>query len=187
LPENFKKGKDEESEGEAEDDEEEKKGEDDDDDDHGHDGEEEEESKDAEILRNEPALEENQRPKDPVNDRVVFDASATMVLLKAFRPIVASSKDKRVRAAFDTLYRGLRRAAKQGSTGHDSYARVIKAAGKVADDKVQAAHDEANNGKRPKESPIQKEVRENDEMYSEHMKKNRGVSAALLEKHRNKS
>lgn len=186
LPENFKKGKDEE--------EEEKKtaDDDDDDDDHGKDEEEEEKSKDADIVRAEPELEENQTPKDPVGDRratgdrVVFDAAATMVLLKAFRPIVAGSKDKRVRSAFDTLYQGLRRAAKKGSTGRDSYARVIKASGKVAADKVQSAHDSAN-GKRPKESPIQQQVREADEMYATHMKKNRGMSATILEKARNKS
>jgi hypothetical protein len=176
LPPQFAKKADDEEE-EADDDEEEKKADDDDDDD--------DKAKDAEIVRAEPKLEEGQTPKNPVSDRVVFDAAATMTLLKAFRPIVASSNDKRVRAAFDTLYQGLRRAAKKGSTGRDSYARVIKASGKVAGDKVSAARDA--EPKRPKESVIQKEVREADQVYADAMKKHRNISAEILEKHRSKT
>ena len=183
LPENFKKkGEGDDAEEETGDEEEEKSK--DAEEEETDAAEEEEKSKDAEIVRPEPELEEAQTPKNPVGDRVVFDASATMTLLKAFRPIVASSKDKRVRAAFDTLYQGLRRAAKKGSTGRDSYARVIRAASKTAEDKI-TAHD-SNNGKRPKESPIQKEVREADAVYASFMKNNRGLSATILEKGRSK-
>jgi hypothetical protein len=172
---------------EADDDDDDKKGKDDDDDDRKgrDDDDDDKKGKDAEIVRAEPELEESQTPKNPVGDRVVFDAKATMILLKAFRPIVASSKDRRVRAAFDTLFQGLRKAAKRGGTGKDSYARVIRASGKLADDKVQA-RDSKDGAPKRRESEIQRSVRENDEMYALFMQKNRGLSAQVLEKSRNK-
>ena len=111
-----------------------------------------------------------------------------MKLLKAFRPIVASSKDTRVRAAFDTLYQGLRKASKKSTSGKDGYAKVISATNKL-DRRCQeddSCGSDGRDAKRKQGIPIQKQVREADEAYAAFMQKNRGMSGQILEKARNK-
>jgi hypothetical protein len=90
--------------------------------------EEEEKSKDSWVVYEEPKLPEGDRPKS------VFDAVRTMDALKTFRVVVAQSADKRVKAAFDALYQGLKAEIKEIHPNGGSYSSVRKAASEVGKD-----------------------------------------------------
>ena len=125
---------------------------------------EEEEKADDEIVRPEPVLSEGNRV------RRVFDGEMTMELLRAFKPVVAKSTDKRVKAAFDTLYKGFRASLKGAKASKGSYAMFLKTASHVNEEDVRKATDAADVFT-PPVSEIEKMMQENDKIYAEAGKK----------------
>lgn len=110
-----------------------------------------EEGEDAEIVNPEPVLAENERPQSQLD--------SAMDVLRAIRPAVARSRDKRIMLAFDQQLQKIR-AARAPANSKSSYKEFSQAARThVADSK----QDEAP------ESDYQKRCRELDELYKKEM------------------
>jgi len=82
--------------------------------------EEKEESEDSEIVRPEPDLPAGDRPKSQ------FDSA--IKVLKAMRPFIAKTHDKKLHAAFDTIVRSTNAAARQQKSGGGDYGQFLTAA-----------------------------------------------------------
>ena len=124
---------------------------------------EEEEGKkgadDSDVVRPEPVLAHEDVPRN------AFDAVKTMSLLDAFKPIVAKSNDKKVKAAFAVLHDGFKAALKEPSKGTGSYTAFRVAASTASDEAKKSKAKDADEWK-PKESPLEAQQKENDAIYA---------------------
>jgi hypothetical protein len=138
------------------------------------------EGEDSDVVRPEPVLEHANLQKN------AFDAAMTMDILKAFRPIVAKSNDKKVKAAFDTMYDGFRKALKSVSDdGKNGSYMAFRTAASTANDEAKESkeHVAGTDGAwKPTESPLEKQQKENDALYASAGKRLREKSAPAARK-----
>lgn len=127
---------------------------------------EEENADDAEIVRSEPVLAESDRPHG------VFDAKQVQALiadsnlntLRILKPLIARSGDKKLKSAFDAAFTAAQSIVKK-SGGEGSYAAFRKSA-ETLNSTARDSKEDANKDWKPRESSVQKAVREADEMYA---------------------
>jgi hypothetical protein len=125
-----------------------------------------EKGEDGEIVEPEPVLSPEDLPQSQFDAAAVVKAheDGARAALKALRPIIARCKDKAVVNAFNTALDSVPSKAKDAVTGSGkgSYAAVTAASQRstVGDGKSLASM---------AETPLQKSVRETDEMYKAQM------------------
>jgi hypothetical protein len=137
---------------------------------------EEKEGEDAEIVRSEPVLAANERPKGALKaaDVQSLVADSNLQLLKFLKPFVARSNDKKLKAAFDTLTSSLKKIVKKTDTGNGSYADFLKSA------TTRHEGTDADKEFKPRLSEAEKRAADADKIYADAMKKTGRPSAKFL-------
>lgn len=108
-----------------------------------------EESQDGEVTSPEPVLAASEVPQSQMD--------SALTLIKALKPFIAKSTDKKLKAAFDTAVATVNAAKKQEAKTGGSYAEFTA-----------ASHSRGNDSF--EESFAQKQARANDEMYAKELK-----------------